>query len=105
MKRNQHGGRRARRTLSDEFKREAVRMVKERGPGVPLAQIGRELDVTVDQLRAWVRQRDPEAMRGAAPGGETLAEENRRLKRELEVLRQEQAFLKKAAAYFAKESR
>ncbi|MBY0491589.1 MAG: hypothetical protein K2R93_17255 [Gemmatimonadaceae bacterium] len=50
MKRNQHGGRRARRTLSDEFKREAVRMVKERGPGVPLAQIGRELDVTVSVI-------------------------------------------------------
>jgi hypothetical protein len=34
-----------------------------------------------------------------------LEQENRRLRREVEVLRQEQAFAKKVAVYFAKESR
>jgi transposase len=37
--------------------------------------------------------------------GETLEQENRRLRREVDVLRQEQAFAKKVAVYFAKESR
>jgi hypothetical protein len=37
--------------------------------------------------------------------GETLEQENRRLRREVEVLRQEHAFAKKVAVYFAKESR
>jgi transposase len=54
-------------------------------------------------LRAWARQqrRDPD---GAIPG-ETMEQENRRLRRENAVLRQEQAFAKKVAVYFAKESR
>ncbi|MBY0489167.1 MAG: hypothetical protein K2R93_04950 [Gemmatimonadaceae bacterium] len=64
-KRNQQGGRQSRRTFGDEFKREAVRMDERREPGVPLAQVGREFDVTVDQLRALVRERDPEARRRA----------------------------------------
>jgi transposase-like protein len=42
---------------------------------------------------------------GQAVPGETLEQENRRLRRELANLQQEQAFWKKAAAYFAKESR
>ncbi len=37
--------------------------------------------------------------------GETIEQENRRLRREVAVLRQEQAFAKKVAVYFAKESR
>jgi transposase len=41
---------------------------------------------------------------GPVPG-ETLEQENRRLRRELATLQQEQAFVKKVAAYFAKESR
>jgi len=42
---------------------------------------------------------------GAAVAGETLEQENRRLRREVITLRQEQAFVKQVAAYFAKESR
>ena len=40
-----------------------------------------------------------------ATGSETEAQELRRLRRELEITRQERDFLKKAAAFFAKESR
>jgi transposase len=106
MKANRKGssGSRERRSFSAEFKAEAVRMMSERQTrGVTLAQIGRELDVRPDQLRAWARQqrRDPD---GAIPG-ETMEQENRRLRRENAVLRQEQAFAKKVAVYFAKESR
>ena len=98
-------GRRERRAFSAEFKAEAVRMVAERRTaGVPLSQIGRELEVRPDQLRAWARELRPTTGAGAAPPGETPEHEVRRLRREVAVLRQEQAFAKKVV-YFAKESR
>ena len=99
--------RRERREFSAEFKAEAVRLVAERrAAGVTLAQVGRELDVRPDQLREWAKQQRRDGKRASgATSGETLEQENRRLRRELAVLRQEQAFAKKVAVYFAKESR
>jgi transposase len=94
-----------RRFFSPEFKLEAVRRMEERrAQGVSLTQIGRELDVRPDMLRAWKRQRDERA--GAAPGdvfpgnGRLPSDEDevRRLKRELARAQQEIAFLKSAAA-------
>ena len=108
MKTNTKGvaGRRERRAFSAEFKAEAVRMIAERrASGVPLTQIGRELDVRPDQVRAWVRAARLERAPDAASPGESLEQEVRRLRREVGVLRQEQAFAKKVAVYFAKESR
>ena len=109
MKSNRKAGaaaRRERRSFSSEFKAEAVRLVVERRAlGVPWSQIGRELDVRPDQLRAWVRQQHQDSGAGSGMPGETLEQENRRLRREVAVLRQEQAFAKKVAVYFAKESR
>ena len=100
------GGRRERRSFSPEFKAEAVRLVAERRAlGVTLAQVGRELDVRPDQLRAWTRQLRRDDGSGGAVPGETTEQEVRRLRREVAVLRQEQAFAKKVAVYFAKESR
>ena len=105
---------RARRVFSHEFKVEAVRLMRERrGLGVSLAQIGRELEVRPDVLRRWARQLDPrsggeggDGLRGRGEGPPASAEaEVRRLQRENAVLRQEREFLKKAAAFFAKESR
>jgi transposase len=77
---------------------------------VSLAQVGRELEVRPDMPRRWARQVDgPGASgrevfpgNGQLPGAEA---EVRRLQRENAVLRQERDFLKKAAAFFAKESR
>lgn len=98
-------GRRERREFSPEFKAEAVRMIAERRAlGVNLTQLGRELDVRPDQLRAWTRQARA-AGAGAPLPVESVEQENRRLRRENAVLRQEQAFAKKVAVYFAKESR
>ena len=100
------GVRRERRVFSAEFKAEAVRMMAERRTaGVSVAQIGRELAVRPDLLRVWAKEQPAAAKPGGAVPGETLEQENRRLRRELATLQQEQAFLKKAAAYFAKESR
>ena len=100
---------RQRRSFTPEFKQEAVRLMKESGR--PVAQIARELGVRADMLRSWRKQADQCAAAGAAevfPGNGKLtgeAEEIRRLRRELEIVRQERDFLKKAAAYFAKESK
>ena len=99
-------GRRERRTFSAEFKAEAVQMVAERRTGgMTLAQAGRELDVRPDQLRTWIRQQGTARAPDARLPGESVEQELRRLRRENAVLRQEQAFAKKVAVYFAKESR
>jgi transposase len=106
MKSNRKSERRDRPEFSAEFKAEAVRLVaKRRAVGVTLAQIGRELDVRPDQLRAWARQQREVHGVGSGVPGETLEQENRRLRRENATLRQEQAFAKTVAAYFARESR
>ena len=92
-------GRRERRAFSAEFKAEAVRLVAaRRAAGVPLTQVGRELDVRSDQLRRWTRESGGERAPGSAMPGESMEQENRRLRREVAVLRQEQAFAKKVAA-------
>ena len=93
-----------RRTFSSEFKREAVRLVRERG--VSVAQAARDLDLHENVLRKWVRELsgDPEH---AFPGQGQMKPEQAeiaRLKKEVAKLRMERDILKKAAAYFAKES-
>ena len=98
-----------RRQFTREFKLEAVRLVKESGR--PQAQVAREVGIRPDMLRAWKRQAEGRAGltgQNVFPGnGNQLSqdEELQRLRRENERLRQERDFLKKAAAYFAKESR
>ena len=94
----------ARRTFSKEFKVEAVRLVVERR--VTVAQAARDLEVHVNVLRAWVRayRADP---RQAFPGvGQQAPEaaELTQLRREVARLKMERDILKKAAAFFAKES-
>ncbi|MCU0648293.1 MAG: transposase [Gemmatimonadaceae bacterium] len=102
----QAGGRRERRAFTAEFKAEALRLVDaRRADGASLAQIGRELEVRPDQLRAWRQQQRAAAGAGVALTGETPEQELRRLRREVATLRQEQAFAKNVAVYFAKESR
>ncbi len=94
----------ARRRFSGEFKREAVRLVRERR--VSLAQVARDLDVHVNLLRGWVKaaEADPEhAFRGEGRQKPEQAELTR-LQREVTRLKSERDILKKAAAYFAKES-
>jgi transposase len=90
-----------RRLFTPEFKDEAVRLVLESGR--PISQVARELGVRPDQLRHW-KQEFTRARVASPPPGETPEQEVRRLRRELAVVRQERDFLKKAAAFFAKES-
>jgi transposase len=93
-----------RRRFSREFKVEAVRLVGERG--VSVAQASRDIDVHVNVLRKWVKEfgSDPKQ---AFPGhGQQKPEhlEIDRLRREVAKLKAERDILKKAAAYFARES-
>ncbi len=90
-----------RRSFSPEFKQEAVRLLAESGR--PLTHIARELAIRPEQLREWRRQLA--APSPPSPVATSDPDEVRRLRREVETLRQERDFLKKAAAFFAKESR
>ena len=94
----------ARRQFSREFKLEAVRLVKERG--VSVVQASRDLDVGENILRRWIKELT--AVPGQAfPGqGQVKPEQQEidRLRREVAKLKAERDILKKAAAYFAKES-
>ena len=83
-----------------EFRAEAIRLY--RSDQRPYAQIARELGVSTPTLIHWVKQDAID--RGEAEGLTTSEhEELRRLRREVHVLRQERAILKKAAAFFARE--
>lgn len=88
-------------SYSDEFREEAVRLVVESGCSIP--QAARDLGVSVWTLRDWVKRHREKSGVSSPSRPETLEEENRRLKRELAVVKQEREILKKAAAYFAKE--
>ncbi len=85
----------------EQFKQEAVELLRRSGRGVP--QLAKELGVSEGSLRNWASQRDVDE--GKADGltsGER--DELRRLRREVRVLAEEREILKKAAAFFAKES-
>lgn len=94
---------RNRRSFSPEFKLEAVRLVVEGGR--PVSQVARELDLRADLLRQWKAQLQARGEVARPVSSLSLEEENRRLKREVEVLRLERDFAKKAAAFFAKDLR
>ena len=86
-----------------EFRAEAIRLV--RAGDRTLAEIADDLGVSAQSLRNWVRQADLDD--GRRHDGLTTADrvELGRLRRENRVLREERDILKKAAAFFAKETR
>jgi len=95
---------RPRKHFTREFKREAVRLL-EQGQR-PAAAIARELGIPRNRLYKWQAQLAKEGA-GAFPGSGQRAgpaEELARLKRELARVTEERDILKKAAAYFARES-
>ena len=94
---------RRRRTFTREFKAEVVDLCV-RGDR-SIGQIARDLDLTETAVRAWVRQRQVD--KGQGPPDALTSDEKaeiRRLRREVRQLREEREILKKAAAFFAKES-
>jgi transposase len=94
---------RKRRSFTPEFKAEAVRLCKVGDRGI--GQVAKDLDLTETALREWVRRDDVDAGKGP-PGALTTAEreELARLRKQVKRLEMEREILKKAAAFFAKES-
>jgi transposase len=83
-----------------EFRREALELVRS---GRSIRDVAESLGVSVQTLRNWSRQDDVDA--GRAEGLTTdEREELRRLRRENRRLQQEREILKKAAAFFARET-
>ena len=95
---------RKRRRFTEEFKAKAVALVADSGKSI--TEVGRDLDLTISSLRNWVRQAEVDRGRGPA-GALTTAERQElgQLRKEVRVLKEEREILKKAAAFFAKESR
>lgn len=92
-------GKRERRTFTEEFKREAVRLTE--SSGRTIAQVAEDLGLGLSTLTRWMRQYR-EAHLLAGPHEDT-ARELARLRKENELLRQEREILKRAATFFAKE--
>lgn len=92
------------RQFSREFKAEAARLVTERG--VAATQAARDLDVHETRLRAWVRELtvDPQQAFPAAGVMKSEQVEIERLRKEVAKLKMKRDILKKATAFFAKES-
>ena len=96
-------GKRERRRFSAEYKAETVRLVQRSGKS--MGQMALELGIGETALRRWVEQAEVEAGRG--PEGalkRSEREELAELRRENRRLRLEREILKKATAFFAKES-
>ncbi len=93
-----------RKQYTREFKQDAVRLVTEQG--YKHTEAARNLGIDRGMLGRWIKEfQDDES--GAFPGNGKLTaeqEELRRLRRENKQLKLEREILKKAAAFFAKES-
>ncbi len=94
---------RKRRSFTPEFKAEAVRLCRVGDRSIK--QIAVDLDLTETALRDWVKRADADVGIGpenalSTPERDELAELRRKVKR----LEMEREILKKAAAFFAKES-
>jgi transposase len=93
---------RPRRSFTKEFKAEVVELVRQ--PGNSAASVARDLDLTETAVREWVKQADiDDGMRDGLTSSERA--ELAQLRREVRVLREERDILKRATAFFARETR
>ncbi len=90
------------RSYPPEFRAEAIRLVRE-GGRTP-RELAADLGCSEESIRNWLKQADLDAGRRADGLTTSEREELRRLRAENRVLRMERDLLKKAAAFFAKDS-
>lgn len=92
-------------SYTEEFKRDAVRLVETSGK--PKTQVARELGISDRALYRWLKEYgqapEPRANGQGSPSLNDLEAENKRLRREVEVLRQERDILKKAISSCSQE--
>ena len=94
---------RQRRRFSDEFKRNAVNLVVDEG--YTISDAARAVDINPANLRLWYKKfAAPPKPTGSSASKEDLQAEVRRLRKELHDAKVDNEILKKATAYFAKES-
>ncbi len=94
-----------RKTYTDQFKAEAIKQIEQNQGNVSFT--ARELGISMQTLSNWHNK----AKEGKLIGTQSydakhvaLLEENKKLKQQLKIAEMEREFLKKAAAYFAKEN-
>ena len=97
--------RKPRRSYTKEFKNDAVNLVIEQG--YSSAEVGRRLGVSENNVNRWVRQQSKNNEQISSDGltREQLEAELKRLRKENKRLEMEREILKKAAAFFANESK
>ena len=96
-------GKRTRRSFSEEFKRDAVNLIVKEGYSIPAA--AQAVNVDPGNLRLWFKKYAPEPDPcGPESTMDQVLEENKRLRKQLRQAELEKEILKKATAYFAKES-
>lgn len=94
--------RRERRSFTPEFTERTVELIESSGRS--MSDVCRELDLTESAVRRWVEQAEIDrARKDGVTGAER--EEPERLRRENRILKEEREILKKAAAFFASETR
>ena len=103
-KESKTSGKRPRRSFTKDFKRDAVNLVAVEGYSFNRA--AQAVGVSSKRLREWYEKyaSEPEACGENATFGQ-LQEENQRLRKKLQEAEMEREILKKATAFFAKESR
>ena len=94
---------RARRRFSEEFKAQTVRLVLDEGKSV--TAVARELDLVPSAVGLWVKHAQADRTKGKTGLTSAEREELARLRKENRILQEERDILKKAAAFFAKQSR
>ena len=95
-------GRRSRRSFTEQYKAEVVALC--RGSEKPISEIARDLDLTESVVRRWAAQAEVDAGRREGLTS-SEREELARLRKENRVLREERDILKRATAFFARETR
>jgi transposase len=95
-------GQRERRAFTAAYKAEVVALCRQ--PGASISKVARDLGLTETAVRRWVGQAEVDS--GRKPGLTTSErEELSQLRQENRILREERDILKRAMAFFARETR